>query len=98
MAKIKKKKTDFTYSELEQAVRRNLQYWKRVRDQQKAHDAKVKSITFRNEILNTQKRLNYQNEKERLENELSRSILPHNTIVAINNRLKDLERFKAELA
>ena len=98
MAKIKKKKTDFTHSELEQAVRRNLQYWKRVRDQQKAHDAKVRSITFRNEILNTQKRLNYQNEKERLESELRRSILPQQTIETINNRLKDLERFKAELA
>ena len=97
MAKIKKK-ADFTYSELEQAVKQNLQYWKRIRDLQKAHDAKVKSITFRNEILNTQKRLNYQNEKDRLEAELSRSILPHNTIVSINNRLKDLERFKAELA
>ena len=86
------RKIHSTYNESAQAIKNNLHYWKLVKEKQEAHETKVKSAIFRRNLLESQKRINYQNEYDRLRAELARTILttPKRTI---ETRLEQLKKF-----
>jgi len=92
MTKIRKNKS--TYSELEQAVKNRINYWKRIKDLQEAHETKVKNILFRNNILRAQERANYQNEYDRLRSEIAFTVVPQQSINNIKDRIKQLEKLQ----
>ena len=52
---------------------RNLNYYKKLKNQMEAHETKAKSIQFRNHVLQREKK-NYSNELERVKGELSNSV------------------------
>lgn len=81
-----------TYNEAEQAIKNNIHYWKHVKDKQIALESKSKSATFRRNLLESQKRINYQNEYDRLRAELAQTILPQSKRV-IEARLEQLKNF-----
>ena len=89
------RKIHSTYNESEQAIKNNLHYWKLVKEKQEAHETKVKSAIFRRNLLESQKRINYQNEYDRLRAELARTILttPKITIEARIDQLKKFNLF-----
>ena len=59
---------------------------------QKLRDAYEGSILKRNELLESNKRKNYQNELDRLMNELHRPNLPHSSIQHMNKRIEELKK------
>ena len=96
MNAIRKKHS--TYSETEQAVKNRLRYWKLVKEKQDAHEAKVKSVVFRHNLLTTQKKINYQNEYDRLRGELAHTVVPEQSKEVIRKRLRELFMFGADIA
>ena len=92
MTKIRKIRS--SYSELEQAVKNRINYWKRIKDLQEAHETKVKNILFRNNILRAQERANYQNEYDRLRSEIAHTVVPQQSINNIKDRMKQLEKLQ----
>ena len=71
-------------------MKRNLNYYKHLKDILEAHETKAKSIHFRRHALQRQKIANYQNEKERIMGEIA-----HTEQIGLSSRL--LKRRKEEL-
>ena len=68
-------------------------YWKRVKNQLEQQDLKVKSIHFRNKLIQDQQTLNYKLEYDRLRGVLAHSVLNQQTKDNINKRTDDLKKF-----
>jgi hypothetical protein len=71
-------------------MKRNLNYYKQLKDVLEAHETKAKSIHFRRHALQRQKIANYQNEKERIMGEIA-----HTEQIGLSSRF--LKRRKDEL-
>ena len=67
-------------------------YLEHLREHQKLREAYEGSILKRNELLESNKRKNYQNELDRLMNELHRPNLPHSSIEHMKKRIEELKR------
>ena len=65
-------------------------YLEHLREHQKLREAYEGSILKRNELLESNKRKNYQNELDRLMNELHRPNLPHSSVEHMDKRLHEL--------
>ena len=63
-------------------MKRNLNYYKQLKDVLEAHETKAKSINFRRHALQRQKIANYQNEKERIMGETA-----HTEQIGLSSRL-----------
>ncbi len=70
---------------------KNLEYFKRMKDILEAHETKAKNILFRNAIIDNQKRINYENEKNRLMGELSKVNLDDKTKEALHKRINKIK-------
>ena len=75
------------YSPFQTTDTRYLEY---LREHQKLREAYESSILKRNELLESNKRKNYQNELDRLMNELHRPNLPHSSVEHMDKRLHEL--------
>ena len=65
-------------------------YLEHLRDHMKLRETYQGSLLKRNELLESSKRANYQNELDRLMNELYRPNLPHSSIEHMDKRLHEL--------
>ena len=77
---------------------RNLNYYRKLKNQMDAHETKAKSIQFRNLVLHRQKINNYNNELQRVKGELSNSVsgLGWRSKEHLLNRQFELKRLGAE--
>ena len=67
-------------------------YLEHLREHQKLREAYEGSILKRNELLESNKRKNYQHELDRLMNELHRPNLPHSSIEHMKKRIEELKK------
>ena len=81
---------------LERQIKKKLQYYKQLRDKLEVIQTKVALNSLRNQFLQDQKRMNYQNEYERIRGELSRSNLHGLTTQKLRERKDVLERLGAK--
>ena len=68
-------------------------YWKRVKNQLEQQDLKVKSIHFRNKLIQNQKTMNYKLEYDRLRGILEHTVLNQQTKANVEARTKKLKSF-----
>ena len=81
---------------LEKAVKNRLNYYKFLKTKLEASQTKSALISLRNQFMQDQKRMNYQNEYDRLRGELSRSNLQGVTVEKLKDRQNVLEKLGAE--
>ena len=67
-------------------------YLEHLREHQKLRDAYEGSILKRNELIESNKRKNYQHELDRLMNELHRPNLPHSSVEHMKKRIDELKK------
>ena len=67
-------------------------YLEHLREHQKLREAYEGSVLKRNELLESNKRKNYQLELDRLMNELHRPNLPHSSIEHMKKRIEELRK------
>ena len=72
---------------------KDTRYLEHLREHQKLREAYEGSILRRNELLESNKRKKYQNELDRLMNELHRPNLPHSSIEQMKKRIEELKNF-----
>ena len=82
--------------QLEDTVRNRLKMFKREKKLMQAHETKAKSILFRKNIIDVQKRANYQNEYERLRGTLAHTVVPIQTQEVLTKRIEDLVKLGAK--
>ena len=82
--------------QLEDAVRNRLTMFKREKKLMEAHETKAKSILFRKNLLDAQKKINYQNEYERLRGNLAHTVVPIQTRETLTKRIEDLVKLGAK--
>ena len=70
---------------------KDTRYLEHLREHQKLREAYEGSILRRNELLESNKRKKYQNELDRLMNELHRPNLPHSSIEQMKKRIEELK-------
>ena len=85
------------YSHTEKQMKRNLNYYKQLKDIMEAHETKSKSIHFRRHALQRQKVANYQNEKERIMGEIAHNQQIGLTTAVLKRRKEELERMAREI-
>ena len=85
------------YSHTEKQMKRNLNYYKQLKDIMEAHETKAKSIHSRRHALQRQKVANYQNEKERIMGEIAHNQQIGLTTVVLKRRKEELERMAREI-
>ena len=78
-------------------IKRNLNYYKQLKDILEAHETKAKSVHFRRHALQRQKVANYQNEKERIMGEIAHSETRGLTSHHLNKRKETLEKLSREI-
>ena len=69
-------------------------YLEHLKHHMKLRETQEGSILKRNELLESNKRANYQLEIDRLMNELHRPNLPHSTIEHMQKRIEELKKLK----
>ena len=77
---------------LEQAIGKQLNYYKRQRNIIKAHQTKASLISLRKDWLDKQSKTNYQNEYDRIRGILMNSVLPGVTKDSLDVRVKTLQK------
>ena len=82
-------KTNFTPFDL-----RDHAYLEHLSKELKLRNARAGLLSLRNDILQANKRANFQNEYERIMNELSRPNLPHNTKEHLEERIRHMKAIK----
>ena len=70
---------------------RDNSYLEHLSKELKLRKAREASLLLRKDMIESNKRSNYQNELDRLNGEISRPNLPHNTIEHLNDRIKQLK-------
>ena len=71
-------------------------YWRRVKNELEAHNTKAASIAMRKNILDAQKRADYQREFENIRGILSHSSLPYETVKRLRERKEKLRELGAK--
>jgi hypothetical protein len=73
-------------------VGRRLEYYKRLRDQLDAVKTKQAQVMFRRNLMQTQNRMNYTNELDRIRGELSKTMLNGVTAERLHRRANELDK------
>ena len=76
--------------------RHGLHYAKHLKDTMEAHNTKTASIEFRKQLLENQKRHNYQSEFEKVRGILEQSNQPYQTIQRLEQRKAQLKALGAK--
>ena len=66
-------------------------YLEHLHKELKLRNSRDVAIQLRKDWIESNKRKNYQNELDRLTGEMSRPLLPHNSIEHLNDRIKQLK-------
>ena len=82
-------KTNFTPFDL-----RDTAYLEHLSKELKLRNARAGLLSLRNDMIQANKRANFQNEFDRITNELSRPNLPHNTKEHLEDRIRQLKSIK----
>ena len=75
--------------------RHGLHYAKHLKDTMEAYNTKTESIAFRKQILDSQKKHNYQSEFEKVRGILAQSTQPFKTLERLRNRQAELKALGA---
>ena len=70
---------------------RDNSYLEHLSKELKLRKAREASLLLRKDMIESNKRSNYQNELDRLSGEIQRDNLPHNTLEHLNDRIKQLK-------
>ena len=62
-------------------------YMKYLKDELDRRETRDKLISYRNDIIESNKRVNYRNQFERLQNEIQRNNLNHNSLEHLNHQI-----------
>ena len=82
-------KSNFTPFDL-----RDTAYLEHLSKELKLRNARAGLLSLRNDMLQANKRANFQNEYDRITNELSRPNLPHNTVQHLEERIRQMKAMK----
>ena len=82
-------KTNFTPFDM-----RDTAYLEHLSKELKLRNARAGLLSLRNDMLQANKRANFQNEFDRITNELSRPNLPHNTKEHLEDRIRQMKAMK----
>lgn len=72
---------------------RDSSYLEHLSKELKLRKARAASSLLRKDMIESNKKSNYQNELDRLSGEIQRDNLPHNTLEHLNDRIKLLKSF-----
>lgn len=81
--------------DMQRHITNKLHYFKNLQKQLDAHATKVASIRLRKEWLEKQKKMNYQNEYERIRGMLSQNTVKGKSLASLEKRKTDLEKLGA---
>ena len=70
---------------------RDNSYLEHLSKELKLRKAREGALLLRKDMIESNKRSNYQNELDRLSGEIQRDNLPHNTVEHLNDRIKQLK-------
>ena len=82
-------KSNFTPFDL-----RDNSYLEHLSKELKLRNARAGLLSLRNDMLQANKRANFQNEFDRITNELFRPNLPHNTVQHLEDRIRQMKAMK----
>ena len=84
-------------NDIQKHITNRLHYFKNVQKQLDAQATKASSIALRKQWLEKQKKINYQNEYDRVRSEIARQTVFHGgtSLSSLENRKKTLESFGA---
>lgn len=77
-------------------IRTYLEHHKRVKDFLDAYKTRAASVEFRKNVLDYQRKQNYQLEYDRIRSEMGKSVLPHETALRLKKREKELQKLGAK--
>ena len=86
---VGEQKSNFTPFDL-----RDHAYLEHLSKELKLRNARAGLLSLRNDMLQANKRANFQNEFDRITNELSRPNLPHNTVQHLEDRIRQMKAMK----
>ena len=69
-------------------------YMKYLKDQLNKRETMDKLISFRNDIIEANKRVNYRNQIERMENDIQRDNLAHNSLEHLQHQINQFKNLK----
>jgi len=69
-------------------------YMKYLKDQLDKRETMDKLISFRNDIIEANKRVNYRNQIERMENDIQRDNLAHNSLEHLQHQINQFKNLK----
>ena len=81
--------------DMQRHITNKLHYFKNLQKQLDAHATKVASIRLRKEWLEKQKKINYQNEYDRIRGMISENVVKGKSIASLDARKKRLEELGA---
>ena len=81
--------------DMQRHITNKLHYFKNLQKQLDAHATKVASIRLRKEWLEKQKKMNYQNEYDRVLGMISQNTVKGKSIASLEKRKTDLEKLGA---
>ena len=81
--------------DMQRHITNKLHYFKNLQKQLDAHATKVASIRLRKEWLEKQKKMNYQNEYDRIRGMISQNTVKGKSIASLEKRKTDLEKLGA---
>ena len=69
-------------------------YMKYLKEQLDRRETRDKLLSYRNDIVESNKRVNYRNQVERMENEIHRDNLNHNSLEHLQHQINQLKNLK----
>ena len=96
MIKHNEKPFVFQHSGLSKHVKEKLNYFRNLQRQLDAHATKAASIQLRKNMMEKQKKMNYQNEYDRIRGEIEHNTVRGLSTTTLKNRQKVLESLGAQ--
>ena len=69
-------------------------YMKYLKEQLDRRETRDKLLSYRNDIVESNKRVNYRNQVERMENEIQRDNLNHNSLEHLQHQINQFKNLK----
>ena len=69
-------------------------YMKWLKDQMDRRETRDKLLSYRNDIVEANKRVNYRNQMERMENEIQRDNLNHNSLEHLQHQINQFKNLR----
>ena len=95
MIKHNEKPFSFQQSNIDKHIKNKLNYFRNVQRQLDAHATKAASIALRKQWMEKQKKINYQNEYDRIRSEIAHSTVKGLSTATLEKRKSDLEKLGA---